>query len=176
MTSQEKLKQGFNIQNRIIHHPVYKKSQHIAVYLHLNNEVPTDLIIADILARNKICYVPRIDGDVMSFKRVYDQKDVLSFPPGVFGILEPPPDPEREDPILLKHLDLVIIPGLGFDQFGGRLGKGKGYYDRFISQCEQVLTERPFLIGIAWKEQMVDRVPMEPTDRMLHQVIYGDPL
>ena len=95
----------------------------------------------------------------------YDQK--LSA--GSFGILEPKPELRRL-PIHQfspEDLDAVLVPGLAFDRTGGRLGRGKGYYDRFF----QKLPKKTLLIGLAFDEQVVERVPLEPHDRKIDLLV-----
>jgi len=70
-----------------------------------------------------------------------------------------------EDAALLVP-DAVFVPLLAFDEDGGRLGQGGGYYDRWIAANPDALR-----IGLAWDAQKVDRVPMEEHDRKLHMVV-----
>lgn len=65
------------------------------------------------------------------------------------------------------RIDLIILPGLGFDKEGNRLGHGKGWYDRFIS----MLGYRPILIGVCFKEQIVKEIPHENYDIQVDEVI-----
>lgn len=74
--------------------------------------------------------------------------------PGPYGVLQP-----REDDILelsLDDIDLVIVPGVAFDKEGNRLGRGKGYYDRFL---KDLTTKGISSIGIAFNFQVVDNIP-----------------
>ena len=75
--------------------------------------------------------------------------------PRSFGILEP------SDVIEIKHpseIDVILVPGVAFTREGGRLGMGKGYYDRFLKQCTGVK------IGLAYHEQILDVIPTEAHD------------
>ncbi len=89
--------------------------------------------------------------------------------PGAYGIREPKkhlrslPDFTVEP----SQIDLVILPGLGFDRQCRRLGRGKGYYDRFLPK----LRKETILIGIGFDEQIAESVPTEPHDRTLHYVV-----
>ncbi len=73
-----------------------------------------------------------------------------------YGLWEPPLKNLPADPLLL---DLILVPGLAFDEQGHRLGMGKGYYDRYLKK-----TPAAFKIGIAFAEQILARVPQEPYD------------
>ena len=76
------------------------------------------------------------------------------------------------DPTLTDTpLDMLVVPGLAFDAKGGRLGRGKGYYDRYISEsvraCAGMGRPAPFLVGLCVEAQLLEEVPMEPSDRPL---------
>jgi 5-formyltetrahydrofolate cyclo-ligase len=72
--------------------------------------------------------------------------------------LEPPGEASAA---LLSSCDLAFLPGVAFDRWGGRLGRGAGYYDRALSKPR---AELPFLCGLSYAFQVVDRVPMGPHD------------
>jgi len=69
--------------------------------------------------------------------------------------------------LAVSRLDVVVVPGLGFDHSGQRLGRGAGFYDRFLARPEL----RAFKVGIALDEQLVDKVPMESHDVPLDAVV-----
>mgnify|MGYP000849805463 CR=1 FL=1 len=87
--------------------------------------------------------------------------------PGRFGVLEPGPDAL---PVQLTGDTLVVVPGLAFDRLGGRLGRGRGYYDRALADLS-LRDPRPLLIGIGYAFQIVERVPMTPLDVRLDGVV-----
>ena len=78
------------------------------------------------------------------------------FVPGRFGI----PEPEGGSPVSLSELDLMVVPGVGFDLHGHRLGYGRGYYDRVLAGESR----RPTLVGLCFEQQVVDRLPRDPHD------------
>ena len=86
--------------------------------------------------------------------------------PGRFGI--PEPKAKRARAGNPKNLDLVVVPGLGFDRRKGRLGRGEGYFDRFLKK-----TGKTRRIGLAFQEQIVDFIPMQAHDVRVHQIITG---
>ena len=67
-----------------------------------------------------------------------------------------------------EELELVIVPGLGFDREGGRIGRGEGYFDRFLAEAK-----RAYKIGLAFECQMVERVPCESSDVILDEILVG---
>ena len=83
---------------------------------------------------------------------------------GPFGVWIP-----QEDcpPLALAHLDIILVPGLAFDRHGGRLGRGRGYFDRLFATPE-VRAQR---IGICFEDQIVDAVPVEPHDARMQMIV-----
>jgi 5-formyltetrahydrofolate cyclo-ligase len=81
---------------------------------------------------------------------------------GCWGILEPPESRwyESGKQVAIEALDLIIVPGVGFDRRGGRLGNGQGYYDNFLQQVS-VATQ---IQGICYESQLFDDIPMGGTD------------
>jgi 5-formyltetrahydrofolate cyclo-ligase len=82
--------------------------------------------------------------------------------PGRFGVPEPPAGCPV---ILLNQLDLVLVPGVAFDLLGGRLGRGKGFYDRLLAQV------RGHKCGVAFDLQIVSSVPVEPHDIRVDSIL-----
>jgi 5-formyltetrahydrofolate cyclo-ligase len=174
----EMLRQGYIIQNKLLRSEIYKRSRAIGIYISTEREVPTRLIIDDILqpASEKICYVPQVlNGTEMRLVRVYSLHDLESFPFNKWSIPEPPKEDNREDALESVNLDLLIVPGIAFDKKGRRLGRGKGFYDRFIQKCEDVMAlhnkPKPILVGLAFSQQIVDEIPVDPHDKILDYVL-----
>jgi len=169
--------QGALITAKVLSLPAYSKAKRVAVYLHARGEVPTSDILHHALASGKECYAPKVlDPVVMDFFPVFSAKDLETFPRNKWGIAEPTISPTRKgvlsSPVLF---DMILIPGVAFDHQNARLGKGKGYYDRFLKDYLQQVklfgAVKPVLIGLAFKEQMVDKVPTEAHDMVLDTVI-----
>ncbi len=84
--------------------------------------------------------------------RLYEGQESLEV--GAYGIMEPTGEPFTH----YEKIELGIIPGMSFDNEGNRLGRGKGFYDRFLSKVPQL-----YKIGLCFDFQRVDHVPCEPT-------------
>jgi 5-formyltetrahydrofolate cyclo-ligase len=69
-------------------------------------------------------------------------------------------------------LDLVVVPGVAFTVNGHRLGRGKGYYDAFLSSCRATQATPPFTVGVAFSQQIVAHVPTDKNDVYLDLVLY----
>ncbi len=113
---------------------------------------PVELISA---AAEYSFFFPRIVGDHLEIYRMSPRSRWIS---GSYGIKEP--DPESWDRAALSEVDLALIPGVAFDVKGGRLGRGKGFYDRLLGDPEF----RGLKAGLAWDWQIVGEVPCDTDD------------
>ena len=102
--------------------------------------------------------LPRMDGGKISM-RWAGCRAVLA--PGRFGILEPPAEAPRAG----ASFDLILVPGTAFDREGGRLGRGRGHYDRFLASASG------FVTGVCFDDQLVAEVPCEPHDARMDAVV-----
>lgn len=147
------------IVERILNLPEYEGAALLSAFVGVGTEVDTLPLIETALARGKRVAVPWVDGRVL---RLFDLADVGELAPAPFGLLEPPPDlraaASRE--VAPAEVELFVVPGVAFDRHGGRLGHGRGYYDRLLARARG---EVPF-IAAAFECQLVERVPMTPRD------------
>jgi 5-formyltetrahydrofolate cyclo-ligase len=105
---------------------------------------------------------PRIDAPGRLEAHVIGSEEDLE--PGAFGVSEP----TASAPVApLRAVDIVIVPGIAFDPACARIGYGGGYYDRLLARLDPRCT----LIGIAFDEQVVERIPVEPHDVALDFVV-----
>jgi 5-formyltetrahydrofolate cyclo-ligase len=124
--------------------------QKVALYAALNDEVS----VVDVMSAYPQAqyFFPKVHGaHDLKFIHVKDPADLV---PGAFGIKEPVGGVEEP----LRQMSAVLVPGLAFDRFGARLGRGRGYYDRALSSVTALK------IGICSKDQVIDRIPTEPFD------------
>jgi 5-formyltetrahydrofolate cyclo-ligase len=137
----------------------------VLFYVNADSEVATEAMIDRALAYGKIVAVPWVDQkekQILPLKIDNLDQDVR---PGYRGIREP--IPQRCKAIPVKNVDLAIIPGVAFDERGGRIGHGMGYYDKFIPMLD-VTTRK---VALAYECQIVPQVPMEPHDRYIDIII-----
>lgn len=80
-------------------------------------------------------------------------------------------DCPKEDAIQSGGLDLMILPGFAFDLDGKRLGKGGGFYDAYLTKLKESTNKMPYLIGLAFKEQIRKDIPMTERDFKIDEVI-----
>jgi 5-formyltetrahydrofolate cyclo-ligase len=140
---------------RLLALPAVTDASLIASYHAMPEEIDPALAIEKLRARGTAIVYPRIDAPgIIGLRRVDEGTSLLL---GPFGLAEPPADSPIVEPDLV---DVVIVPGVAFDPAGRRLGYGGGYYDRLLPRL------RPdcLTIGIAFDEQVVDRVPSDVHD------------
>ena len=128
------------------------------LFLSFGTEPDTHPLVSALLDKKFALVVPVIREASLvltSFKRGTPLR------PGPFGILEP----AVVHPVAPEGVDLFFLPGLGFDRRGGRIGYGRGYYDRLLRN-----TTAP-LIALAFQEQIVDRVPLSETDILVDTIL-----
>ncbi len=108
-----------------------------------------------ILASRGSLYLPRIEGTILVPYRISDPDRQLVRTD--YGIFEP--DPNLCSKASISEIHLILVPGLGFEPNGFRLGYGKGHYDRWLKDHPYVPT-----IGVGFEEQRVDTLPLDPWD------------
>ncbi|MHB8780975.1 MAG: 5-formyltetrahydrofolate cyclo-ligase [Candidatus Geothermincolia bacterium] len=138
--------------------PEFRAARTIFFFISFRSEVSTEPMIRQALSEGKrICLpytYPETRGMIAS--QITDFDDDLE--PGNYGILEPRADKVRDVPP--RELDLIITPGVAFDETGGRLGYGGGYYDRFFAARRE---DCP-LVALAFEMQLVKEVPRDGHD------------
>ena len=132
-----------------------QRAETILMYYSLPDEVNTHVYIDQLLEQGKKILLPKVIDEENMVIREYTGKHDLK--EGAFHIMEPIGSlfPEER----YQEIDLAIIPGMAFDGKRNRLGRGKGYYDRFLQKIPQV-----YKIGICFPFQLVDEIPTEKTD------------
>ncbi len=140
--------------------PEYLTDARVAGYWASQGELPLNLAIAPLAARGQQFLLPVIGaGKLLRFAPWQSGDDIL---PNGYGIPEPAAPTDLFEPF---QLDLVLVPLLGFDRRGNRLGYGGGYYDRsFAFLNEQVRPTEPLLVGIAYALQELPEVDEEDWD------------
>lgn len=132
--------------------PEYKSSSTVFAYLGVGREPATADIINAMLADGKTVALPiSYKGGIMVPHVIKSLDEMI---PGKFGIPAPPEDTPALEP---GEVDLIIVPGVTFDEKGYRMGRGGGYYDRYLEKT------RAFSVGIA-RSRLVRPVPVESHD------------
>nr|XP_056722065.1 5-formyltetrahydrofolate cyclo-ligase [Euleptes europaea] len=175
LSAAEKRRQSRLLGAQLVEHPKYRASRRIAIYLSMPDEVQTAEIIKDIFQQGKECFVPRYKpcGNHMDMVKLASYEEIASLPLTSWNIHQPAESDAREDALSgADGLDLILIPGLGFDKTGNRLGRGKGYYDTYLERCTRHPKGKPYTIALAFKEQICDVVPMSENDIKVNEILF----
>lgn len=165
--------------------PEYQQAKSIGLFLSMpKHEINTDMALSDAIASGKTVYVPQVGKNFeladMELIQVILSENASSdneifhkqWPRNKWGIPEPPESMER---IAAKvdELDLLIVPGLAFDVKGGRLGHGKGYYDRFIARMRSNGSAKPKLVAVGLEPQFVHdaEIPVTEHDYTMDMIL-----
>jgi len=131
--------------------PEYAQAKTVLCYANLRDEVLTSALIREIIRSGRTLALPAVRGEEMKALRLTSPELMHR---GAFRILEPDGDEE----IAPEEFDLLLVPGVGFDPQGNRLGYGGGYFDRFLS------ASRGVKVGLCYSVQVMDEIPAEPHD------------
>lgn len=145
---------------RALEIPELRHANVVGSYWPIRSEVDPRPLMEGLVARGQEVALSQVLHPHLSF-RLWQPGDPLI--KGGFGVLEPGPDAPEVFPAAL------LVPLAAFDRRGGRIGYGKGHFDRAIAALEK---QHPILtIGLAWAVQEIEQVPLEPHDRLLDIVI-----
>jgi len=143
----------------LVEHP---QARTIASYAAMPGEI--DLLPLLSATPDRRWVFPRISGDGLSLHVIEDP--ATGFRPGPWGILEPVPDAPE---VPTAEVDAFFCPGLAFDPSGGRLGRGRGYYDRLLAGARPEAVK----LGVCQPFQIVAETFSEPHDIAMHRIISG---
>jgi len=144
----------------------FRAARVLSSYVGVGAEVATTALLVEALERRVRVAVPARDGDRL---RLVEIRALFDLMPASFGLLEPPLAlatlPERA--VAAGTVDVILVPGVAFDRQGGRLGHGRGYYDRLLEEAGS----RPLRVALAFSCQIVDAVPMGPGDQPMDLLV-----
>ena len=155
----ERLSRSEAIMHRVESLPEFKTAEVVLLYWSMADEVQTYSFV-DRWHRDKVVLLPCVDGDMLRLRQYTGPDCIVSGEQ--FGIGEPI-GPEWTN---LNAVQLVVVPGVAFDPTGNRMGRGKGYYDRFLAKHPTVKK-----IGICFDFQLVEHIPAEPHDIRMDEVV-----
>jgi len=155
-TPEQLAAQSETILSKLIQHPDFQNAKIIMLYASLPDEVQTIDFLKEWKTQKRIILPTVVGDDIIPV----EMSDDGSMKEGDFHILEPQNHPYT------GTFDLIVVPGTAFDHQGHRLGRGKGYYDRFLCHYPDVKK-----IGLCFDFQLVNEVPSEPHDIIMDEVI-----
>lgn len=158
LSCEERQREEIACQIHLRESELYRQNRWIYLYLSYNHEVDTLHLLKLLWEDGKRVAVPKVSGKDMQFWEICSFEECA---PGTYGILEPEKSGEP-----VTEPGLMLLPGLAFDKKGGRLGYGGGFYDRYLSVHDGIVT-----VALAYECQMVEAVPAEKHDRKVDYVL-----
>jgi 5-formyltetrahydrofolate cyclo-ligase len=160
LTAEERDAAGRGVASRLLDLPEVAQADAILGFASFGTEVPTDPAMADILRAGKRLLVPYVDGAALRAAEVRSTEELA---PGYRGIREPV-ERVSVDP---GTAGVILVPGVAFDERGGRLGYGGGFYDGFL----RTIGDRIPRVGVCFDVQIVEAVPVGSDDEMVTIVV-----
>jgi len=168
MSPLERILGSQEIFTRLLDLPVFQQARGVHLFMSLPEEVDTAAILRASIKAGKAVFLPyQVPAEQRLGCAHWGPDQWLEA--GPLGILEPAP--ECRASVDLAAIDLVLVPGVAFDRRGGRLGYGKGYYDRFLAEVAERRGSLPALVALAFSVQIVEAVPLDGWDVRIPQVL-----
>ena len=154
LSKKDVMEKSIKIFRNLLNQKHFKQASVINTYISFKNEVKTQPILNHCFGNDKRVCVPSKRGNLLYTKCEKIRR-------GDFGC----PEPKTKKTIGKEKIDLVLVPGLVFDQRGHRIGYGNGFYDKFLSNIK---AEK---IGLAYNFQLIEKIPKEEHDQKLGMVV-----
>lgn len=160
-STEELIEESRPLIQRVLSHPCLQRAKTILLYNSLPDEVYTHDLIKQLHDAGKTILLPVVISDTEMELRRYSSS--TSFEMSSYGILEPIGEAFTD----FSSIEFALIPGMAFDGERNRLGRGKGYYDRFLP-----LLTNAYKVGICFPFQFLPNIPTEETDIKVDECIY----
>ncbi|MBO4660532.1 MAG: 5-formyltetrahydrofolate cyclo-ligase [Prevotella sp.] len=145
---------------RLQSNPAFANAKIVMMYYSLDDEVCTKSLIDTLVKRGKTVLLPVVtSNEEMELHRYTNANDLQG---GFFNIMEPVGEQFTD----YDDIDVAVVPGMSFDTRGNRLGRGKGYYDRFLKRHPQI-----YKIGVCFDFQKMPGIPTEDNDVRMDIVV-----
>ena len=166
LSTSEVLEKSSRIKKRIFEMDLFRDAQTILFYVSYGNEVYTHDMIKESISLGKTVVVPKsvTKNNALILSRLTDWNNLEV---GAYNILEP--KQESIEQVDVESIDLIIVPGVVFDESGNRIGHGKGYYDRLLNASRNIPS-----IGLAFEFQIVENIKSEQHDEKIDIIITED--
>ena len=159
-TNEELEELSLPVMSRLLAHPAVTEAKTILMYYSLPDEVCTHDTVNRLVQADKTVLLPRVTGDTDMELRIYTAPTDLAA--GHYGIMEPTGEVYTD----YGRIDVAVVPGMAFDAQGHRLGRGKGYYDRFLPKAAKA-----YKIGVCFGFQKQETIPTDDNDVTMDCVI-----
>lgn len=163
VVSEKRQEWDSDIFDSVINSDFYKNAKVIFAFVSFGSEVDTKRFIKQAIKDNKIIGVPKVKSKAEGFV-IHEINSLEDLEEGFYGILEP-----KNSCRILEDdsFDFILMPGVAFDRFGGRIGYGGGFYDRFLSNLKRNVPK----IAIAYDLQIIEKIPMSDHDIRIDGII-----
>jgi 5-formyltetrahydrofolate cyclo-ligase len=169
LTPQQQKQAADRLAQQLLGHPSLYRARHVAIYLPNDGEIDPGYYMERAQARGIRFYLPVLHS-VHKGRLVFSPYTLgTHLHPNRFGILEPAFRNGLNRPPWA--MDAVLMPLVGFDRHGGRLGMGGGFYDRTFAFVRRLPALSPRLIGLAHDLQRMNLLPLQPWDIPLHSIV-----
>lgn len=155
-----RLRKAAAAEDRLISLPQVVAGTSVLLFYSFGSEIGTSGVAGRLLALGKVLLFPYLQDEGMEAAEVRPGDPLV-------GTAYGPKEPSRRIAVDPASVDVVVTPGLAFDRAGHRLGYGGGHYDRYLAR----LGPDALRVGMAFAEQVVDRVPAGPEDQLVHLVV-----
>lgn len=152
------------IKRKLLRTKEFIKAKKVMFYIAFRGEVNTEEMIREAKAKGKLVTVPVCERNRIAIRPCMLEEHA-HLKKGPYGVREP----AQRKCIRLEDLDLVIVPGVAFDKKGNRLGRGKGFYDRFLSRLPRDIPS----IGLAFSFQIIPSIPASAHDVSVKKVLFA---
>jgi len=161
LTLSERERAAILIKERVLKLLLKMPAEKIMLYYPIKTELDTRPLLTELLQRGKQIGLPVCkENYTLEIRQICEFEKLIL---GKFGLAEP----DKAAPLIRSDtLEMILLPGLAFDQRGYRLGYGAGYYDRFLSQAPQA-----FKLGLSYDFQLKSEIPFEPHDLSVDAVL-----
>lgn len=167
MSTKERALYSHMISERVLDLDCFQQAKTVFIYVDFRSEVQTRELISKMHKMGKKVVVPVTLLQERDLLPVYIDNMEKDLAPGYASILEPVESIRKTQRVSPASIDIVFLPGSVFDERGGRMGYGGGFYDRFVSgKAPQALR-----IGLAYEQQMVEEAPLQDHDERMDMII-----
>lgn len=163
LTGTERANKSKEIEKLIEEKDELKKAQTIMIFWPLKDEPDLRELIRKFKASGKRLVLPRVNGSELE---LYEFDDEEKLNKSELSVYEPNGDNAKV--VSIEDIDVVCVPGLAFNRGGYRMGRGKGFYDRFLAR----LLPHTYTLGVCYKEQVIDNIPFDPSlDQVVKSIV-----
>ncbi len=148
-------------QSRVLSLPEVVGARSVCAYAAVGDEIPTDGILSALWCRGVAVALPRVQGPGLLLCYVSERTPLV---PGPLGVREPPLEAA---PLDLEAIDVFLVPGVLFDRWGRRLGRGGGHFDRMLARARRGAV----CVGLCHASRVVEELPEDPWDVRMHLVV-----